>query len=303
MLVRPMMTLFARHLIRDCGLCESTRDIYLRDVAIMFDLAEVASLGDLTRARLQGGLRLLGDRVGPRTVRRYGSAVRAFCRFLVEEELAQHNVGKLLRLPRIPPPDEDDIEYFTEDEALALCAAPLRGRRTPARTKAAAMLSLMYEGGLRASELGTVLVEALRFDAPDTGLALVPFLAKGKKGRTIPVKSTAPLLREYLETARPALPGAAASCLFPNRSGLPVTRHQVYYLVGKWAEAAGVTEAFPHKLRHSHATHMIWHGAPPPVVQRTLGHANLTTTSHYGHAGLRQQVETLDRHPLNRVKP
>lgn len=302
MLVRPMMTLFARHLIRDCGLCESTRDIYLRDVAIMFDLAEVASLGDLTRARLQGGLRLLGDRVGPRTVRRYGSAVRAFCRFLVEEELAQLNVGKLLRLPRVSDPEEEG-NYFSEEEALALVAAPLAGRHTPGRIRDAAMLSLLYEGGLRASEVGTVKTKGVCFDSPRAGLALVPYLAKGTRNRRIPVESTAALLREYCKSARALLPGAFAACLFPDRRGRPVNRAQVYYVVRKWARAAGVEKAHPHKLRHSHATHLFWHGASGPTVQKSLGHKSLVTTSRYGHAGLKQQVEALGLHPLNRAKP
>jgi integrase/recombinase XerD len=43
-------------------------------------------------------------------------------------------------------------------------------------------------------------------------------------------------------------------------------------------------EISPHWLRHSHASHSMDRGAPVHVVQQTLGHASLTTTTRYTHA-------------------
>ena len=53
-------------------------------------------------------------------------------------------------------------------------------------------------------------------------------------------------------------------------------------------------------FRHSNATHLILEGVPLTVVQKRLGHVNLATTSHYVHAGLKEQAEALEHHPLNR---
>src|SRR5690606_33145436 len=39
----------------------------------------------------------------------------------------------------------------------------------------------------------------------------------------------------------------------------------------------------PHWMRHSHATHALENGAPLHVIQATLGHANVATTSAYLH--------------------
>jgi integrase/recombinase XerD len=39
--------------------------------------------------------------------------------------------------------------------------------------------------------------------------------------------------------------------------------------------------ARPHALRHGHAMHAVNNGVPLPIVQRTLGHSNLMTTSIY----------------------
>jgi integrase/recombinase XerD len=38
------------------------------------------------------------------------------------------------------------------------------------------------------------------------------------------------------------------------------------------------------RLRHAHASHALDRGAPIHLVQATLGHADLRTTSKYTHA-------------------
>jgi integrase/recombinase XerD len=40
----------------------------------------------------------------------------------------------------------------------------------------------------------------------------------------------------------------------------------------------------PHWLRHAHASHALDNGAPISLVQQTLGHGNIKTTSIYAHA-------------------
>lgn len=50
---------------------------------------------------------------------------------------------------------------------------------------------------------------------------------------------------------------------------------------------AGITDTVsPHWLRHAAASHALDRGAPVHVVQQTLGHASLATTSRYTHARL-----------------
>ena len=39
-----------------------------------------------------------------------------------------------------------------------------------------------------------------------------------------------------------------------------------------------------HWLRHAHVSHALDRGAPVHLVQATVGHASLTTTSRYAHA-------------------
>jgi integrase/recombinase XerD len=60
----------------------------------------------------------------------------------------------------------------------------------------------------------------------------------------------------------------------------------VHRVVKRAAIAAGLKNALnvsPHWLRHSHATHALDAGVPLHLVQATLGHESLDTTSKYLH--------------------
>jgi site-specific recombinase XerD len=59
----------------------------------------------------------------------------------------------------------------------------------------------------------------------------------------------------------------------------------VHYIVKKAAARAGLSAAVSaHWLRHVHVSHALDRGAPAHLVQATVGHANLATTSKYAHA-------------------
>jgi site-specific recombinase XerD len=54
--------------------------------------------------------------------------------------------------------------------------------------------------------------------------------------------------------------------------------------VKRAARRAGVNgAASPHWLRHSHASHALDNGCKPHVLQKSLGHASLATTTGYLH--------------------
>jgi site-specific recombinase XerD len=52
-----------------------------------------------------------------------------------------------------------------------------------------------------------------------------------------------------------------------------------------------------HDLRHCHATWLRQSGAPLEVVQRSLGHAHISTTAIYAHVADPELVEALRRLP------
>src|SRR5262245_62532916 len=80
---------------------------------------------------------------------------------------------------------------------------------------------------------------------------------------------------------------ASEAPVFPSRTGRPLDRGRVYCIVREAARRAGIPEAdriSPHWIRHAHASHALDHGAPIHLVQATLGHSSVATTSAYLHA-------------------
>ena len=72
---------------------------------------------------------------------------------------------------------------------------------------------------------------------------------------------------------------------FQSRGGKILDRGRVRIIVRQAAERAGVAaDVSPHWLRHAHASHALDRGAPIHLVQSTLGHASVSTTSCYLHA-------------------
>jgi len=83
----------------------------------------------------------------------------------------------------------------------------------------------------------------------------------------------------------PKAPFQGLCCREGDELGRHLDRTQVYRIVANAALRAGIQgKVSPHWLRHAHASHSIERGAPIHLVQQTLGHASVATTSRYLHA-------------------
>ena len=144
-----------------------------------------------------------------------------------------------------------------------------------------AILRLMYGAGLRISEAC-----GLRwrdFVARDDA-GQISVYGKGSKLRII-------LLSAPLWTRLVALRGPTGSrgagpddFVFRSRNGGGLKPRQVHDIMKRAAKRAKLPLFIAcHALRHSHCSHSLDRGAPIHVVQATLGHASLSTTSRYTH--------------------
>jgi site-specific recombinase XerD len=74
-----------------------------------------------------------------------------------------------------------------------------------------------------------------------------------------------------------------------DRPAEAMSPRAVVKVIKKTASRAALPEnvkamVSPHWLRHAHASHALNNGAPISLVQTTLGHGSLKTTSIYTHA-------------------
>jgi len=132
------------------------------------------------------------------------------------------------------------------------------------------MLRLLYTTGIRASEAAGLKWKDL-VDREHGGQITV--FGKGSKYRSIPVP---------METWKlvVSLRGDAAE----DDPVLGVGRKQLWSIVKAAGIRAGVAELHPHLLRHAHASHAMDRNCSIALIQTTLGHSSVSTTSLYCHA-------------------
>jgi site-specific recombinase XerD len=151
--------------------------------------------------------------------------------------------------------------------------------KAPTNLKHQAMLALAYSGGLRMSEILALKADDLLFDR---GLIRIRS-AKGNKDRTTLLgRSTAELLKRYLEQFQPK------DLLFIGQSGSIYSARSLQKVLEAALAKAGIRkEATLHTLRHSFATHLLEQGTDLRYIQALLGHASSKTTEIYTHVSTR----------------
>jgi integrase/recombinase XerD len=238
----------------------------------------IRSASKVERRHIISFLTLLRDLgLTPRSISRNFSAVKAFHRFLISEELSgtdpTENVEapkRSRRLPEVLNPNE--IELILEQPNVHHVLG-IRDR---------AILETLYATGIRVSELiGLKQTNVL----PDQRIIRV--FGKGSKERVVPIGRSALLwIRKYQDEARARLSkrGETNDILFLNSRGKKLSRMAIWKIVHQFSVSAGIKkEVHPHTFRHSFATHLLEGGADLRAVQEMLGHADISTTQVYTH--------------------
>jgi integrase/recombinase XerD len=237
----------------------------IKDITETSDVTIVLFLSSLKKASLSN-----------RTIARNLSCIKMFYRYCADNNHMNSNPALNLETPK----GEMTLPHVLSiDEVDLLLQKP--ERTTPAGLRNAALLELLYATGLRVSELVNLRLNDLNLEAG----YLIAF-GKGSKERLVPIGEVAQnIMSEYLQQARPQLPGTQNShYLFTARKGRPLTRQGFWKIIKKYALAAGITKNItPHTLRHSFASHLLERGADLRSVQMMLGHADISTTQIYTH--------------------
>lgn len=166
-------------------------------------------------------------------------------------------------------------KVLTADERRALLAQC--NRRYPSPHRNLCMLRVMLEGGLRAAEVLALQPSHLNM----TTCKLMVHQGKGAKDRTLWINDDLrDLIGEWLER-RPK-----SKWLFPARNGKRLDTRYLRTMVKRYAEEASLTEwekVSPHTLRHTFATDLYRETKNIRLVQKALGHSDLSTTMIYTH--------------------
>ncbi len=144
----------------------------------------------------------------------------------------------------------------------------------PTNLKHRTILTTIYSGGLRLSEVLNVRIEDVH---PDEGYIFIR--GKGKRERkTVLSKMLVDILDRYVKQYRPSY------WLFEGQYGDQYSGSSISQLFRRAVKKAGVNPwATPHTLRHSFATHLLQQGVNLRYVQSMLGHGSPKTTEIYTH--------------------
>jgi integrase/recombinase XerD len=232
-------------------------------------------------------------RMNARSQMRIISGIRAFYKYLLIENIVDHDPTELLEMPRIGRKLPDVLSV---NDIERLIAAIDLSKPEGERNKA--IIEVMYGCGLRVSEVIDLKISNINFKEE-----YIKVTGKGNKERLVPFGSkAAKQVQLYLYEIRSHadIKKGHEDFLFLNRRGSKLTRVMIFTILKELVIIAGIRKHIsPHTLRHSFATHLVEGGADLRAVQEMLGHESITTTEIYTHLSreyLRDII--LSHHPI-----
>ena len=277
---------------------DNTLDAYLRDIRKLKDYAESELLTgpeEITYPQLQEYLfQLSKQKFSERSQARWVSSIKAFFRYLVEDEIREDNPSALLEGPKLGLYLPDTLSC--EDVERIISAIDIS---TDLGKRNNCMIEVLYGCGLRVSELIDLKISNINFKEN-----YLKVDGKGDKTRFVPLAVyTAKLIKDYINNVRSGykINKKCEDILFLNSRGSSMSRVIVFIIIKELTEKAGISKKIsPHTFRHSFATHLLQNGADLRYIQEMLGHSSITTTEIYTHLKTEELRDViLNYHPRN----
>jgi len=202
------------------------------------------------------------------------SCLKSYYSFLLSDKHINNNPTSLLKSPKI---EKKLPNYLTFDEIIkvidSIDVTNDLGKRNYL------IFLLLYDTGVRISELLNIKINNIDFEN-----RIIKIIGKGNKERIVFfTKETLKFLNLYINDIFKKF-NIKTNYLFSKKNGIVLSRIEVYNIIVKCCENAGITKhVTPHVIRHSFATNMIQNDADIISVKTILGHSNVSTTQIYTH--------------------
>ena len=220
-------------------------------------------------------------------------SLRAFFNWLYEEDMLEINPFRRVKAPKPTPAPKSGYTRAEVDAQLEPIRMAMQGhgRERFLAFRDYALFMVLYDTGLRASEICAMTVEGID---PDTGLFEVP--GKGRQVYRRHLGSAAlAAVTKYL-TARSRRVRTSSDKLWVNFSGFPLTRSGLFRMCQVRATDAGIKNGGVHRWRYTHAETLQDLGWPEEVIMAEMGHSMLSVSRHYRQTAIRRRA--LKQHEL-----
>ena len=281
---------------------ENTLDAYVRDIKKLKDYAQIdlQNVGPdvIAYENLQEYIFTLSkQKFSERSQARWISSIKAFFRFLLEDEIREDNPSSLLEGPKLGLYLPDTLSLSDINKIInAIDVHSDLGKRNHC------IIEVLYGCGIRVSELIDVKISNINFKEN-----YIKVIGKGNKTRFVPLANyTADLLKDYIQEVRSKIKfnKKYEDTLFLNTRGTAMSRVIVFIIIKELTDKAGISKKIsPHTFRHSFATHLLQNGVDLRYIQEMLGHSSITTTAVYTHLKTEELRDAiLNYHPRNKLK-
>ncbi len=228
-----------------------------------------------------------------RSLQRELSTLRSFFKFLERENVVTKSPTIGVTAPKTPRKLPQTLDVDQVSRLLNMQASELLAIRDKA------MIELMYSSGLRLAEL-----VSLNLGDIDLKEGSARVTGKGAKVRIVPVgKYASEAICEWMKV-RGNMVLMDEPALFVSKRGVRISRRAVEFRMKEWGEKQELdSPVYPHKLRHSFASHILESSGDLRAVQELLGHADISTTQIYTHLDFQHLARIYDEaHPRARRK-
>jgi integrase/recombinase XerD len=266
--VEGILHTFLEYLKEERGRSQNTVIAYKKDLEQFLDVWKRSEFdydpGAISEALIDRYLKWLRiqDYEPSTRVRKY-AALRSFLSFLgVESEKSLADFDPLLKEISVL---REEPAVLTPQEIHDLLSAPSK-LTSVLSLRDAAILSLMYETGLRATDIVVLQVE-------DIDLHVGRLKVGSLRASPLAIHDSIPKVKTYLQDGRPHLARIPEErSLFLNQRGTGLTRQGVWFIIKRWASEAQLSEAIsPNTIRNSLIKHLLLSGLSAKEIQRRLG--------------------------------
>lgn len=251
---------------------------------------------EMTYSKSMAARAYLAQRYAPSTARKALAAMKGAIRTAWRTGRMSHDeYGRAVDVRRIPGSYLPPGRGLTRGELLALFEA-CKGDLTAAGARDAAILAMLYGGGLRRAELAKLPAASI-----DLERETVRVFGKGKKERLVPLQvGTIAALeawlyhRGFVKGVRPKHPLILAISRKGRVRRQGITGQAIYKILARRGEEAGVEVFSPHDLRRSFISDILDAGADLATAQKLAGHEDVNTTARYDRRGEETKKRAVD---------
>ena len=238
--------------------------------------------------------------ISPKSIKRSLSSLRSFFNFLLKQKIIKINFAENVKSPKAEK-NLPGILQHSDINLLANYKTKKIGyyKNNDLLVRDVAIFELFYSSGLRLSELSTIEFSNINFNE-----SMLRITGKGNKTRIVPIGSKAVTAINLWVDIRKKYSKDSSNFLFIGKTGKAMSARNIQLRMNILAKASGVEQKlYPHKLRHTVATHLLESSGNIRAVQEFLGHENISTTQIYTHLDNQYLMTVYDKvHPRAKKK-